>query len=619
MLIRVDSRGNKYLSWAKAQLQSLTQLRKELKLPVLKRHFIPETGFFVRIVSSEWRDEIYITGTKEFDYLVMVLKSAVDNHDIEWELWGAQQNNNGVWEAIKTTPNLTTTANPFSGNQFQSEIFDILPIRDKEHGGSFWSLLTYARGAGITPQDNHVQTTNAQPLDANFVVGVGSGHIYKFGPEDEVLDPDGFPLSYSFDIAAYEARVAAIYSPAANWDPTSFAPEYLPSRDNTLLVFSRPRKNNLGVTSIPEARTLYVETYHINSYALTPGGTVDDVLIRTNTFAGTEERYYFAPVSGIYHVHRAHMGELSSKQFSFEDHDPSPNTVRGPIVGNPSEPNIPRAFNDDIIGYSINVVLIYPAPKKIMFGGITLHDDLSDAPGFPYFCNVWPAAIRIEENQYFHINTFKVKSNLKDDDNDLLPTSFEYADQHDYRWGNFLIKNDVLVASSEETRMYSGNEGGSDTFLQTDPVMIYVPCDGVRYNGEDWFCGIRVEQYLDLAAFPIPSRTLNIGIRIRPALWKVDKSEIITYPSLEQDMLVGVHGTLNDKNMRSNFGNYNYFAKFRGEMFFVFTSGEKAVNYNIPSYAVPMSARNIEPILLSEDLVEVRLAASVIPPINERF
>lgn len=60
MLIRVDSRGNKYLSWAKAQLQSLTQLRKELNLPMLKKHFIPETGFFVRIVSSEWRDSIYI-------------------------------------------------------------------------------------------------------------------------------------------------------------------------------------------------------------------------------------------------------------------------------------------------------------------------------------------------------------------------------------------------------------------------------------------------------------------------------------------------------------------------------------------------------------------------------
>lgn len=52
--------GEKYVKFAKTKLSALTQVREGIGLPVLRKHFVPEDGVRIDIMSSEYGDRIRI-------------------------------------------------------------------------------------------------------------------------------------------------------------------------------------------------------------------------------------------------------------------------------------------------------------------------------------------------------------------------------------------------------------------------------------------------------------------------------------------------------------------------------------------------------------------------------
>lgn len=575
-LTQVDPGGEVYLRFCERKLAEYHVIMVRTSAPRLARTYFVSDGSTIYIESvalgqGQFRDSIRIN-TSGFDFLTLITLSTGPNFRIE--LWALKRDSNTLLYVPVLVDTWTPTKNPWkspsavpSGN--------LAVTRDISHGASVWDSTPQSlrRGAGSSPADIRVGPYG----DNKFVnySGVPTGaptpasNMVMFA-QDSLAGPAtlrrlGGHADSSFPIADFVNRAKVIFPPGSSWSyPGSVA---YPVAPNKVLAVVRPfisllthavyaERFRVDVDPDTDAVTLTVEDALATNevYSLQGGGT----RIGERTFSTTGRFYSFT----------AGIGELEWAKYIMTDVTYS-SFIRD--YGNFLEPDVTRPYNNLFSGLAFTGAPLVPGAMQ--FNGVLLQNEVS-AAGFPFFCNSWPTPIRIGDDQYWWINTQAIKSSET-----FEPGSggYWYSSPHAYRYRKIVMKNGAVTLDQTDVRNYTSyldlpqqdvfgsNPHPVDSWDSTAPVFIYVPTDGARIGGTDWFCGLRVEQVFTTFA---PGPMKDLPYKTRPAVWKADLSEIHTYADFEVSV---VPPTVNQLATQANVTLTSYFfGRYKGAHFFVF-------------------------------------------------
>jgi hypothetical protein len=423
--------------------------------------------------------------------------------------------------------------------------------------------------------------------------------------------------------AAFVARAqaaAAVAAPSRTWTTTHY--EAVAYETNQLVLVARMNESP-GSEGVMGGNAVYAERVALTSAA---GGLSFET---TETFSnfdaysdGWNVRVGEQHLDNGTHqfVYRSALGPggfvkpvLSQAGAAYE------NQVTRGLYTSLARPLLPLPYNCPFLGTgSINgdtwsVSTTYSmsrVPTSVSFAGQEIHYGLVSygMTYVPYFCGVYPVGINIEGTQYWWVNSTSVRSSLVPADTPGLyvyanPGEYVYASPHLYTYKATVLRDGALYHTETQMRTYTANDGlGSEGWDSTQEVPIYIPADGVRIDGQDWICGLRVTQSFGTDGTAFGNAIKYLAYDVAPAMWTPDLSTVHAYPAHGSSVARAFPGTSAGPQQRVPDQLFPYgasavsFRRYRNTTFLVFQSLAGGVHW----YGVGMDAPAEAPVEITD-------------------